>query len=107
MDTLKQQLLDTLQRCEFFAEYELSNDEFLVVNYGYDEKNHGVYFELNINLDDYTTHFSGEVLELENRIFSLPFEFEYFENLDHYLEQISQEINEGFLIPNNLFKDHL
>ena len=33
--------------------------------------------------------------------FVLPFD-RYFDNLDTYLQQIDQEITDGFLVPNNL-----
>ena len=49
------------------------------------------------------THFSGEVIELDNGNFVVPFEPEYFDNIDAYFEKCSDEITEGYLLPNNLY----
>ncbi len=79
-------------------EFEMSNDEYLVVNIYLDDK--GIGFEFDN--DNLPVSFDGEI-ENEGDTWLLPFD-ECFEELDHYLQMISENITDGFLIPNDLYR---
>lgn len=79
-------------------EYQVSDDEWVTVD---------IYFRGNCLLFSfdkepmYDTWFSGEV---EKVLDNYQINFDWcFDNLDHYLQMIDQEITEGYLIPNNLY----
>lgn len=83
-----------------FAEYEIEHeDEFLLVHFGHNDQYKGLFVSFDLSLGQ--TFFSGEVIELETGIV-ITFD-DYFDDLDHYLQQASTEIIEGYLIPNNLY----
>ena len=108
MSSLKNQLQDAAQRSSgIFAEYELSNGDYLLVKFEYCDQNDGIKVLSDFCLD---RRFSGLAIDLNpsddpNIIngFVIPFDHEYFDNIDHYLQQVGQEVVEGYLIPNNLF----
>ena len=60
---------------------------------------HGLTFDIPDT--DIKTWFSGDIVKLNECVFLLPFD-EYFDDLDSYLEQIYQEISEGYLMPNRI-----
>lgn len=102
MISLKDQLTQVMRNKCAFGEYciNVENRDYLLVHCDYNEKHNG----LEIIADfEKPTYFSGDVIELDNGNFVVPFEPDYFDNIDHYLEQASLEIIEGYLIPNNLY----
>ena len=81
-------------------EYELLNGDYLLVQIELHLAKGKGGFRFSFDSDNLPVWFSGDVKKLGYK-FVLPFD-KYFDNLDTYLEQIDQEITEGFLIPNNL-----
>lgn len=81
-------------------EFELNNGEYLTVDISIDA-DLGVCFEFDRH--DCSTYFSEGIETLGDGIFALPFD-PFFTDLDYYLQEISQEITEGFLIPNDVLK---
>lgn len=47
--------------------------------------------------------FDGEIIQLGEGVYVLPFESACSDGLDSLLEMIYENITEGFLLPNNLF----
>jgi hypothetical protein len=78
-------------------EFQTSIDDWLLVDISIHDK--GLLFMFDDENKD--IYFSGEIKKIGDA-YLLPFD-EYFDHLEHYLEQISREITEGFLIPNDLF----
>lgn len=91
-------------------EYMLPNGDYLTVDITLTVKTedpsyggairYGVFFTGDFELP---TCFSGDVKKWGDSYY-LPID-EYFEDLDHYLQQIGLEIVEGYLTPNNLLTD--
>jgi len=79
-----------------FFELEIINDEYLLVNLELHEK--GIRF--SFDSDNKPVSFDGEIIEINNCSFVLPFEDD--SSLDSYLEMIMENLNEGYLLPNNL-----
>lgn len=99
MITLKNQLAEAMKNKCAFAEYLIKDNDYLLVHCDYNELHNGI--EIIADFEK-TTYFSGEVVELDHGGFVLPFDPDYFDNIDHYLEQCSDEILEGYLLPNDL-----
>ena len=85
--------------CMPMFELEIVNDEYLLVDLSIDEK--GIYFEFD---DEKPTCFDGEIVKIQDGVYLMPFE-EYEQSLDYYLQGISDNLTEGYLIPNNLMRD--
>lgn len=102
MKTLKDQFFDVIRNKCAFGEYLINKDEneYLLVHCDYNELHNGIEIQADFCLP---THFSGDVVELSNGNFVVPFEPEYFDTIDSYLEKCSDEISEGYLLPNNLY----
>lgn len=102
MKTLKEQLIEVIQGKCAFGEYLINPEEndYLLVHCDYNAKYDGLELQACFDLP---TYFSGEVIELNNGNIVIPFEPEYFEHIDHYLNKASLEIIEGYLIPNNIY----
>ncbi|BAV81017.1 hypothetical protein [Vibrio phage RYC] len=88
-------------------EYELKGEDCLIIglaihleNEGSQRIPFGVYFSGDFELE---TWFSGSVKKYDG-IHYLPLD-EHFDNLDYYLQTISEEITEGYLLPNGLLCD--
>lgn len=86
----------------YFAEYPLPCDDYLTVIISLVEARQGVKAGIHVHADfDKPTYFSGEVIE-DKEGFKVPFDPEYFTDIHHYLEAIADEIDEGYLSPNDL-----
>lgn len=96
---LKEQLAECVNRYSgLFGEYRISNDDdYLLVTI--EQFKNGIFVNGDFEKECY---FSGNVEVFETG-FYMPFD-KYFDHIDHYLEEISQEITEGYLIPNNLYQ---
>ena len=82
MITLKDQFYKAVAGKCAFAEYLINEKEceYLLVHCDYNEEHDGI--EIQAYFSE-PTHFSGEVIELDNGNFVVPFEPEYFDNIDH------------------------
>lgn len=81
-------------------EYEMLNGDWLVVDI--ELTDNGLRFSFD-NMD-LSTWFSGDIIGQRDGIyFILPFD-DHIDSLDDMLARINDEIIEGFLIPNNLYK---
>ena len=90
---------NTMQ-CMPMFEIEIINDEYLLVDLSIDEK--GIYFEFD---DERPTWFDGEIIKTQDGVYLMPFDDEEYEqSLDYYLQGISDNLTEGYLIPNNLMR---
>ena len=85
-------------RCLPLFEFDLPNDEYLVVNL--EMANKGIKFRFDS--DNKSTHFSGDVIKTGDDVFLIKCDV-YNTILDSYLEMIHDEITEGYLIPNDLY----
>jgi hypothetical protein len=87
-------------------EYDIGGGEYLVVRIGVTDrlntKHQGILFEFDG--EGRGVSFDGEIEAIGNGVYLLPYS-EYFTSLDSYLEMISENIIEGYLIPNNLYFD--
>jgi len=83
--------------CIPVMEFETSNGDYLVVDIVWSDS--GLVFDFH---EEYPVSFSGEVFKLCRGRYLYPFD-EYFVGLQHYLEEINQEITEGYLLSNGLF----
>lgn len=99
MSNLKEQLQQAIEKCSgIFGEYKISDDnDYLLVEISSFKE--GIFISADF---EKPTFFSGDV-RTDSEGFYLPFEPDYFEDLQYYLEQIQQEIMEGYLLPNNLY----
>ena len=88
-------------------EFQLPDNEYLTVNLSVTTRTdepatkqirYGVYFEADFEKD---VHFSGDVKK-KGDAYYLPLD-PCFESLDHYLQQISEEVTDGYLLPNDLY----
>lgn len=79
-------------------EYKLNNGEYLIVNLEVVKK--GIKFSFDSM--DLKTWFSGEIIKIHDNRYLLKAD-QYTEDLDSYLQQIDQEILDGFIVPNDLF----
>jgi len=89
-------------------EFELANGEFCTVILGITDKQNkehqGVLFDIE-NSKCMPVWFDG-VIEKVGSVYCLPFD-ECFDNLDYYLEMISDNVLEGFLLANGIvLKEH-
>ena len=85
-------------------ELEIVNDDFLLVNLDLHYPVQGLAdgLQFTFDTDDLDVSFDGEIVVLWDGCYYLPFD-EYTDSLDSYLEQIMCNLQEGYLIPNNLF----
>lgn len=102
MNTLKAQLIKAIEKSGgIFAEYRISNDDdYLLVTFNYDEKINGLFISGDFCLD---CRFSCDVTIYETG-FTIPFDADYFDDIDYYLQCASDEIVEGYLSVNDLFQ---
>lgn len=86
--------------CMPVLEYELLNGDYLTVDISFVLFRGKSGFRFDFDKLGLNTCFSGAVKSVKDTQY-LPLD-KYFSNLDTYLQQIDQEIMEGFLIFNNL-----
>jgi hypothetical protein len=83
----------------FLFELELKDDEYLLIELTLTTG--GIEFSGDFN--GLETWFDGEIIKYNENSFMLPFNFEYeLESLTEYLELIMSNLQEGYILPNNL-----
>lgn len=92
--------------CYPVMEFSYNEDSDFVtvfISINSDPENLKFTFEIDgpIDATKENTYFSGDVTCEGSNTFSIAFD-PYFDNLDHYLQQIDLEVLEGYLIPNEL-----
>ena len=88
-------------QCMPMFELEIVNDDYLLVHLSIDEK--GIYFEFDAELP---TWFDGDIVKIHDNRYLMPFdEPEYLQSLDYYLQGISENLTDGYLLPNNLMRE--
>ena len=78
-------------------EFKLSTGEYFTADLSVHDK--GVCFEFDE--DGLPVSFDGEI-KGDGDTYYLPYD-EYFDHLDYYLNMISENILEGYLLPNDLY----
>lgn len=100
METIKDQYNAMLDRGIIAVfEFSIVSDEYLLVEL--DISDQGILF--SFDSDNKRVAFDGEIVTIDDNHYCLPFD-KYNESLDSYLEVIHENITEGYLIPNNLYK---
>lgn len=79
---------------------ELKDDNWLLVDFSVDEE--GITF--SFDTDNLPVYFDGDVQPSGDNTFLLPWPEGDF-SLDSQLELISGNINDGYILPNNLYPD--
>jgi hypothetical protein len=88
-------------------EIQIKEDDYLIVNLELSEK--GIEFRFDTSpttpYKPLPVSFDGDILKINEGVFVLPFDCSAvcWESLDCMLDVMIQNINEGFLIPNDLF----
>ena len=109
MNTIYEQYNEMLDKGIIpIMEYELANGEYCTVRLGITDKQNkehqGVLFDIE-GSEGMPVWFDG-VIEKVGSVYCLPFD-EYFESLDYYIEMISDNVLEGFLLANDIvLKDY-
>ena len=80
-------------------EIDLGNDDYLIVDLQLTADNKAIQF--SFDHDAGKTFFSGNVIKADNGYQVLI--DEYTDSLSVYLDQVYQEVTEGYLLPNDLF----
>ena len=79
-------------------EIEIPDGDFVTVTITADDL--GMHFDFDQM--DLSTHFSG-IIEDYNSTYMLPWDEDY--SLDAHINNVYEEVLEGFIIPNNLYTD--
>ena len=80
-------------------EIELGDGDYLIVDLQLSDDNKAIQFSFDHDAEK--TFFSGNVIKADNGYQVLI--DEYTDSMSVYLDQVYQEITEGYLLPNNLF----
>jgi hypothetical protein len=78
-------------------EFQISENDWLIVDIEYTDKG----LEFSFDSNNKPVCFDGEIVVINDNRYLLPFD-EYF-GLDAHLEMISNNITEGYLLPNDLY----
>jgi len=81
-------------------EVELKDNEYLLVNLAIVDE--GIEFSFDSNA--LPVSFDGDIETINSNRYLLPYN-EYWESLDTYLEEISDNIGEGFILSNGLSRE--
>ena len=101
MNMIKEQWNEMINRGAMpLFEVELKDNEYLLVNLAIVEE--GIEFSFDSN--DLPVSFDGDIETIHSNRYLLPFN-EYWESLDTYIEEISENINEGFILLNGLYRE--
>ena len=79
-------------------EIDLGNSDYLIVDLQLTDDNKAIQFSFDHDVDK--TFFSGNVIKADNGYQVLIDEYTDF--LSVYLDQVYQEVTEGYLLPNNM-----
>lgn len=97
METIKKQWEEMINRGVMpLFELELALADYLIVNLSIVDR--GIAFSFDA---PHGVFFDGEIITVNLGSYVLPFD-PCFEELDHYLQMIHENVYEGYLIPNNL-----
>lgn len=102
MQSILEQFEQMLQRGRIpLFEYELNNGEFLLVHIDCTET------KIKFSFDDSfgSVYFDGD-MQGNNGYYSYQFDNDY-DTLDRLLELISENIMEGYILPNNLYMEEV
>ena len=80
-------------------EWKMSNGDWLMVDIEYK----GDYFLFSFDQDNKPVFFDGCITGQDN-FYHYPID-EYSDSLDHYLQEIADNIIEGYLLPNGLYAE--
>lgn len=83
-------------------EYQTGKNDWLVVYIQLSENNQEI--EFSFDSDNKKTRFSGEVIKINDNRYKITVDPDM--SLDRHLETISDEMSEGYLLPNGLFYDN-
>lgn len=78
-------------------EYQTSSNDWLLVNIELSDNG----LEFSFDSDNKPVSFDGEIVTLNDNCYLLPIDPDF--SLDHHLETISNNMVEGYLLPNDLF----
>ena len=83
-------------------EYQIGEDDYLIVDLELVDEGSAILFSFDrYPFPTAEIWFSGEVIKvLDNYQITID---EYTDNLDSYLQQVEQEMLEGFILPNGLY----
>ena len=86
-------------------EYEMNDGEYLVVNISLSHTPKGRFrgIEFNFDQDGKDVYFDSETMKLGGGAYCVKVD-SCFDDLDSYLQAIDNDITEGFLLANNLYK---
>jgi hypothetical protein len=84
----------------FLFELEIVNDEYLLVDLDLTEKG----IEFSFDSDNKPCSFDEEIETIHDNRYLLPFDSDSYYCLDNYLEMIHDNLLEGYLSPNNLYR---
>jgi len=101
MNMIKEQWNEMINRGTTpMFEFELKHDEYLLVDLELTDKG----IEFSGDFDGFPVSFGGDIETIHSNRYLLPFS-EYWESLDTYIEEISDNINEGFILLNGLYRE--
>ena len=86
-------------RCFPILEYKISESDYLIVELSLSEDNREI--EFSFDSDNKKTRFSGGVTTINDNRYKIPVDPDM--SLDHHLQAISEEMIEGYLLPNGLY----
>ena len=82
-------------------EYQTGENDWLIVDIQLSDDNQEI--EFSFDSDNKKLWFSGEVIIINDNRYKITVDPDF--SLDHHLETISDQITEGYLLPNGLFYD--
>lgn len=80
-------------------EYQISENDYLTVDVSLSEDNREI--EFSFDSDNKKTWFSGDVIVINDNRYKITVDPDM--SLDHHLQAISEEMTEGYLLPNGLY----
>lgn len=85
-------------------EFELKGGDYLIVDLYLVDSKEGLFLEFSFDSDGMSSSFDEIINAYSDNYYSLKINLEYINNLDTVLEYISDNITEGYIIPNGLYE---